>query len=90
MKEYKLYVLNDSNHIFCPAQRVSAFDDEGAIGAAHSLANRHAVEIWEGARLVACLKPPTSLAGRAAPTVAAHPALAFADLAAIPLTVSAG
>jgi hypothetical protein len=68
--KYRLYVLNERNRIFGPAQLVNAVNDERAIEAAQLLDER-AIELWEDDRLVFRVTPnkscPISPLGRAFP-----------------------
>jgi hypothetical protein len=59
VREYKFYILDDDERIFIPALCEHASDDETAVKWAASLICNRAVEIWQGVRFVACLKPKT-------------------------------
>lgn len=57
MREYRFYVLDAEGHVFGPAQITGCSDDDDAIQKAAELLDKRAIEIWDGPRRVACLKP---------------------------------
>ena len=59
MRDYRVYILGIDGHRFV---RVKEFlsdhpDDNAALTAARSLTDKHEVEVWDCARLVARLSP---------------------------------
>ena len=59
MRDYRAYILGIDGHRFI---RVKDFltdyrDDDAALNAAKQLADKHGVEVWDCARLVAVLSP---------------------------------
>jgi hypothetical protein len=66
MNEYRVYFLDDHEHVFFPAQRFDAVDDIKAVRAASELLDGQAAEVWEGRRLVACLGSKTTPPNRVA------------------------
>lgn len=55
---YRAFVVNDKGHLGGVPQIIEARDDLDAARQAETLAGWHAVELWEGARLVARVPPP--------------------------------
>jgi hypothetical protein len=53
MPAYRIYVLTTDGHIAGPPQVIERENEQEAIGKAAQLANGKAVELWEGARLIA-------------------------------------
>ncbi len=51
MAHYRLYILDDADHIRS-ALDLDCADDAEAVGAAQAHKNGHAVELWKGARRV--------------------------------------
>lgn len=56
MSEYRVYLM-DGNHGIVAVHTVICNEDENAIIAARPFAHGREVEIWDGARKVARLKP---------------------------------
>jgi hypothetical protein len=60
MTEYKIYLLDKDNQITDAPEVLSCDSDEAAIiQVKQQLAHAYDIEIWEGRRLVATLKPTT-------------------------------
>ena len=57
MPDYRLYFMRDGNKIAGPPQIVQCASDQGAVAAGKGLLDSHDIEIWQGARVVARLKP---------------------------------
>ena len=55
---YRAFVVNDKGHLGGLPQIIEACDDLDAARQAETLAGWNAVELWEGARLVARVAPP--------------------------------
>jgi hypothetical protein len=53
MPAYRIYVLTTDGHIAGPPQVLECENEQEAIGKAPQLANGKAVELWDGARLIA-------------------------------------
>jgi len=59
MKQYRVYSLDKAGHI-AQAQNVECRDDLDALEWAQAAAGRDGLEVWDGARLVARVKPHNS------------------------------
>ena len=57
MRQYRLYKLDERSRVFKPAISIDADNDGMATEMATGLLDGHAIEIWEGRRIVVCLKP---------------------------------
>jgi len=59
MREYRAYILGADGHRFVWVLDFKADyrDDATALDAAKQLSDKHAVEVWDGGRLVALLPP---------------------------------
>jgi hypothetical protein len=57
MHEYRIYTLNDDNRIAGPGVVAECPSDDVAITAAKAMLNGHAVEVWQGTRVVIRLNP---------------------------------
>jgi hypothetical protein len=57
MRQYRLYELDEQNRVFKPARWIDADNDGVATEVAAGLLDGRAIEIWEGTRIVICLKP---------------------------------
>ena len=60
MPTYRVFFLDSENHIAAPVSNFDALDDGDALERANQLVDGHAVELWEGERRIAVLKPPAS------------------------------
>ena len=58
MFEYRVYLLNQQGHVDEVPRLVRCATDEDAERRARQLQERQAVEVWQGARLVAKIAPP--------------------------------
>jgi hypothetical protein len=56
-RRYHLYMLGADGHLVNPPVEAMCDNDQAAIEHAQQLRDRHAIEIWELTRLVACLPP---------------------------------
>ena len=57
MRQYQLYELDEHSRVFKPALSIDADNDGMATEMATVLLDARAIEIWEGRRIVICLKP---------------------------------
>ena len=57
LPEYRVYVLDEFDRVFHPAQYLEALNDHLAIEMATRLLDRRPIEVWRGVRLIARLKP---------------------------------
>jgi hypothetical protein len=59
MREYRAYILGADGHrfVWVPDFKANYRDDATALDAAKQLSDKHAVEVWDGGRLVALLPP---------------------------------
>ena len=57
MRQYQLYELDEHSRVFKPALSIDADNDGMATEMATVLLDARAIEIWEGRRIVVCLKP---------------------------------
>ena len=57
MRQYRLYELDEHSRVFKPALSIDADNDGMATEMATVLLDARAIEIWEGRRIVICLKP---------------------------------
>jgi hypothetical protein len=57
MPEYRFYLMDKRGHIDRPPVTQDLPDDDAARAEAKQLDDDHAVEIWQGARIVAHLDP---------------------------------
>lgn len=58
MPNYRFYTLNADGHVATLPVDVECCDDEEAIKQAGRIAKQSPVEIWQGQRKVALLRPP--------------------------------
>jgi hypothetical protein len=56
MQHYKVYALDRAGHVAL-AQEVECRDDLDALARAEQLASRASLEVWQGTRFVARIKP---------------------------------
>jgi len=54
---YRFYTIGPDGHIPCPAQSFTFISDARAVRHARRVVEDHVVEVWEGARLVATIRP---------------------------------
>lgn len=57
MPEYRFYTINRNGRIAGPPIDYELPDDDGAVKEANKLLGGQAIEIWQGARVVAHLDP---------------------------------
>jgi hydroxylamine reductase (hybrid-cluster protein) len=57
LRQYRLYELDYRSRVFKPAIWIDADNDSMATEVATALLDERAIEIWEGRRIVSCLKP---------------------------------
>jgi hypothetical protein len=57
MPQYRFYAVNPAGHIAKPPADRELPDDASAVEEAKKLLNGEAIEIWQGARVVAHLDP---------------------------------
>jgi hypothetical protein len=57
LRQYRLYELDERSRVFKPAISIDADNDGVATEMASVLLDARAIEIWEGRRIVVCLKP---------------------------------
>lgn len=57
MPDYRLYSMSSGNKAAGPPQIVQCASDQEAVAAGKGLLDRLDIEIWQGARVVARLKP---------------------------------
>jgi hypothetical protein len=58
MPTYRLYTLGQDGRISHPAMICDCEDDEDAIKEAGKRAKTNQIEVWQGTRKVAALRPP--------------------------------
>jgi hypothetical protein len=58
MVAYRLYLTDNDGHIFSPPTILECTDDAAAIAQAGQIISSKPIEIWQGTRKVALLKPP--------------------------------
>ncbi len=56
MQQYKFYFLDERGHVFRAVDREMR-DDVSALEVAQTLSAMHAIEVWQGSRQVARVKP---------------------------------
>ena len=57
MRQYRLYELDERSRVFRPTTSIDADNDGMATEMAAVLLDARAIEIWQGRRIVVCLKP---------------------------------
>jgi hypothetical protein len=57
LRQYRLYELDERSRVFKPAISIDADNDGVATEMASVLLDARTIEIWEGRRIVICLKP---------------------------------
>jgi hypothetical protein len=57
MPDYRFYIIQKDGHITGPPKACELANDTAALQEAKQLVNGHAVEIWQGARIVGHLDP---------------------------------
>jgi hypothetical protein len=57
MVYYRIYVLDDLDHILVPPEVIECPDDQTAVAAASQTLDAHAIEVWDGARCIIRLSP---------------------------------
>ena len=71
MGDYRAYILDVDGHRFVWAEEFSTDhpSDAAAVNAAKQLTRQHEVEVWEGRRLVACLRHGEEMSPGLAPSL---------------------
>jgi hypothetical protein len=64
MVTYRIYVVTEAGHIAEPPTAVQFADDEAVLAHAKQLLCGRVIEVWERARLVHRLEPPTNETAR--------------------------
>ncbi len=57
MRSYRIYTLSRDEHINRPPRVITCEDDAAVLEEARQLLDGHALEIWDGTRLVGRLEP---------------------------------
>jgi hypothetical protein len=57
LRQYRLYELDERSRVFRPTTSIDADNDGMATELATGLLDARAIEIWEGRRIVVCLRP---------------------------------
>jgi|SRR5690606_4289622 len=58
MKTYRLFILDPTSRFIVDVREVDAVDDQTALGQAVARLTDGPVEVWQGIRRVALLRPP--------------------------------
>lgn len=56
MPTYRLYLVDQDNHVACTPKVLTFASDENAVERAKQIVDGHDVEVWQGTRLITVIK----------------------------------